>query len=186
MPALEEPIYQVLRAQQANIARIASGLVVSGTGGNGGAVTLWGATPNIVRLYDRPLRFAQDAAKEGWERIITLLPVVNDGADRIVGRNDRRAQYQVQMLVRLTQQEVTADRQQVVIGGVVDDNPLAAKMHRLLYDFHHVFFDNHLLATDDCPNGLVDDAKYSLAWAADADYPMALVVATVLCEISAY
>ena len=181
---LLEPVYRILRAQQANIARITTDIEVDGTTGRE-TVLLWGPAPNVVRLYDTPLRFYQDAAIEAWERIITLNPVFDEDAGRIIGRNDRTVSYQVQFLVRLTEAEMAADRG-TSTAGVLADAPLAEKAHKLIYDWHHVFHDDLHLETDDCPQGLVDDATYRMRWDPGVEWPFALFVAEVTASRSGW
>lgn len=182
---LEEPMFRILRAQQANIARIATDLEVDGTDAEGNQVSLWGPRPDVIRLYDTPLRMFEDSALEQWERLITLNPVLDSDAGRVVGRSDRDVRYQVQFMVRLTEIEIARDRSATSVNGV-RDSPLAVKAHKLVYDFHHVFFDNHHLITDDCAQGLVDDARYDMRWDPGMDWPYALFVADVAARRSGW
>lgn len=159
---LNDPLYQIMVAQGNNIARIAEGLILEGTDGQGTQRELWGPRPDIIRLYDSPLRMNEDAALDAWQRIVTINPVNARGIARIVNRNDRSFMYQVQFLVRLTEREISADR--TAKQGLQLDAPLAVKAHKLLHDWHNVFFDDLHLETADCPQGLVDDAEYEVAW----------------------
>lgn len=185
---LNEPVYRVLRAQAANIQRINEGLVLAGTDGQGSQIELWGPQPNVIRLYDTPMRFYEDAALNAWERIITLMPVFDRTGARFTGRADRQIVYQVQFLVRLTDREMARDREVSSIEGIRPDNPLAEKAHRLVFDWHHVFHDNPFLAglDEDCPNGLVDDASYDMAWEPGVLYPTSLFTATITATRSAW
>lgn len=183
---LNERMYQILVAQQANIARIKADLILEGTTGNGDQILLNGPRPDLIRLHDQPLRFAQDSAIENWERLITLTPTHVRPAARITSRTDRDFGYQVQILVRLTDREQFSDREQLVQGGKRQENPLSEKLHRLLQDFHHVFFDDQHLVTDECPQGLVDDADYSIAFEPGVEYPMALVTLDVVGTAAAW
>lgn len=198
MPELLERTFQILKAQQANIARIVPGLVVDSTTGEGDPVTLWGPSPDVIRLYDRPLRFMEAAALSGWERIITIMPLGDSGVARALNRNDRIVKYQVQFLTRLTELEMANDRQAVMQGvgeNVPVLSPLAEKAHKLVWDFHHIFFSNLNLRPWDpvsntvqekCPQGLVDDADYDMSWDAGVDYPFCLFTAQVACQVSAW
>lgn len=183
---LSEPFYRILLAQQANLARIQTGVVLEGTTGEGEQIELWGPKPDIIRLHDAPLRFAQDTVLENWERIITLGPLRNAPDARIVSRSDRFIGYQIQLLTRLTEAEIVADRSQVVQAGTRPMNPLSEKLHKLVYDFHHVFFDHHHLPTEACPNGLVDDQDYTLSFEPGIEYPLALVVIEVTAKVSGW
>jgi len=182
----EEPMYLILKAQQANIARIASDLVLPGTDGQGNNIKLWGPQPTVIRLYDTPTRFVNATAMENWERIITLSPIEDTVAARVFQRNDRTFQYVVQFLTRLLDSEIDADRAEAVTDGVKASNPLAVKAHRLVYDWHHVFHDDLLLETAGCPQGLIDDAGYTLQWDPGVEYPYALFIATVVGQRSAW
>lgn len=181
---LEEPMYQILKAQQANIARIETGLVVEGTTGTGEEVILWGPTPDLIRLYDTPTRLVQADAMDAWERIVTLAPLEDNSEARIVHRDDRVYRYIVQFLIRLTVPEQEADHAEMVKGGVKPSNPLALKSHRLIYDWLHVFHDNLLLETADCPQGLVDTASYRLLWDPGIEYPSVMFAAEVTGSLS--
>lgn len=187
MPQLEEPMFRILTAQAKNLARMGSGVIMPGTTGQGENITLWGPAPDVIRLYDRPLRFIEGNALDNWERIITLAPVVDSPAGRVTGRNDRNFRYQIHFFVRLLDSEQAADRSAVLTGNRDASNPLAVKAHRLIYDFHHTFFDNiHLTGDDLCPTGLVDDADYTMAWDAGTEYPNTLFVADVSGSRSAW
>lgn len=177
--SLEEPMYRILRAQAANLQRIQTGVQLDGTDGNGNPIVLWGPMPDLIRLYDTPLAFVETQALESWERIITLTPAATGRESRIANRVDRTFQYTVSMLVRLSQREMDSERQQVLVGNRRVDNALAEKMHRLLYDFHHVFFDNIFLRTEECDVGLVDDADYDTTWEQAVEFPYSLVTMSV-------
>lgn len=175
---LEEPIFLVLQAQRDNIARIATALELPGTTASGENVLLWGPQPNVIRLYDTPLRFVQDSKMGSWERIVTLYPVSEEEGARITSRVDKTIAYHIQFLIRLLESEVTTDREQVLADAVRTNNPLAQKVHRFLYDFHHVFRDDIQLETVACPQGLVDDSSYRLVWN-DVEYPQVVITAEV-------
>lgn len=185
---LEEPVYRILLAQQANIARITEGLVLEGTSGDGREIELWGPAPNLIRLYDKPIRFIERPVLENWERIITLAPVNDNDAGRFASRDDRSVTYQVNFLVRLTDSEQREDREALTQTPTapISVGLLAPKAHRLLYDWHHVFFDNHHLITSDCPQGLVDDASYGVEWEPTVEYPYSLFTAVVRCQRAAW
>lgn len=182
---LDEPMYRVLKAQALNIARIDDQVVIPGTDGHGNQVQLHGPRPNVIRLYDTPLRLYEDAALMNWERIVTLMPLTDDTGSRLATRTDRTLRYQVQFLVRLLDSEIAADRVQASPKGL-RDNTLALKAHRLIYDWHHVFHDNMLLPDEDCEQGLVDDASYSLSWEPGVEYPGTLFSAEITATRSAW
>lgn len=183
---LDEPMYRILRAQAANIARIETDLILPGTDGQGNQIMLWGPRPDVIRLYDTPFRLFEDAALQNWERLVTLMPLLDEPIARITSRADRVFRYQVQFLVRLKDSEMTADRGQVSIDGMRTTNVLAQKAHKLIYDWHHVFHDNLLLPDDDCAQGLVDDAGYIMSWEPGVEYPAALFTAEITGTRSAY
>lgn len=182
----EEPMYLILKAQAANIARIQTDLVLPGTTGTGDQVKLWGPTPELVRLYDTPVRFVQADVLENWERIVTLAPIADVPTERFAARTDRSFQYMIHFLIRLLDSEIDADTQEVVTDGLKATNPLALKAHRFIFDFHHVFFDDQHLETVECTQGLVDDADYELRWDSNIEYPMALFTARVTGTRSAW
>lgn len=175
---LEEPIYRILKAQQANIARIKAGLVLDGTDGAGNQIALWGPRPDLVRLWDHPLRFVETAKLKDWERIITLAPIRDSSGGRFAMREDRIIRYQIHFLVRLTEREQGADADSATIG-VETESILAQKVHRLKYDFHHVFWDRWSLIDEDCPQGLLDHTGYTMDWAPEQQYPFAMMTAAV-------
>jgi len=190
MPSeVEDPMYEILMAQAANVARIETGLVVDGTTGTGSQITLWGPTPNIVRLYDTPMRLIADNTLENWERIITLSPIADNEDGRVVQRNDRVLRYQVHFGVRLTQQEQEDDRVALftanAAGNLRTESFLAKKAHRLIHDFAAVFADDlSLEASAGCH--LVDHSSFSLSWVTDIEYPMSVHVADVMAQVSGY
>jgi hypothetical protein len=186
IPKPDEPMLRILEAQQANIARIETDLVVPGTTGDGSQIRLWGPRPDVIRLYDTPLAFVQAGVLQNWDAIISLMPLQDSSREQIINRNDRGFRYMVQFLVRLQDSEIGTDRAQAVVDGVKADNPLAAKAHRLVYDWHHVFHDNIHLETDECPQGLVDHAEYDMTWEPGVEYPMALFTAEVTGHRSAW
>jgi hypothetical protein len=182
---LLEPMYRILKAQQANIARIATDLVLPGTTGQGTNIKLWGPAPDIVRLYDTPVRLIEAGALDNWERIVTLSPLEDsDAPGRVIRRNDRNFRYQVTFLTRLTESEQATDHDYASSGGV-KDSLLAKKAHKFVYDWHHVFFDDLQLSDADCPI-LADDQMYRLLWDPGTEYPMALFVAEVTGTRSAW
>jgi hypothetical protein len=176
---LHEPMYLILQAQAENLARIQTGAVLAGTSGDGTQIELWGPEPNLIRLYDTPMNHIESAALENWERVITIMPLNSSPESRIIRRTDRSFRYRVNFLVRLTEREMIGDREQVLTGNRRPSNVLAEKAHRLIHDFHHCFFDNHHLVTDDCPQGLVDDQDYNIVWEGGVEYPYALFTAEV-------
>lgn len=182
----EEPLYQIMRAQARNIQRIATGLLLNGTTAAGGPLVLHGPRPNVIRLYDKPMRMIEGGAKENWERIVTITPVADSSGARFAARNDRTFAYMVMFLLRLTEAEKAADHDDVLSDGLVTVNRLARKCHRTIYDWHLIFHDALHLLTDDCPQGLVDDASYSLRWDVSVDYPQAMFVAEVRGTRSAW
>jgi hypothetical protein len=184
-PTLTDPDYLVMEAQQANIARIDSGVVLLGTDGNGDQIELFGPTPDLILMWDEPIRLIEDSVLQGWERIITIRPSTNNIVGANTARTDRVFLYTVFFLVRLNQQEISADRAKVVTDGVRARNSLAQKVHKLKQDFHHVFYDNLNLITDDCPSGVVNHAQYNLRYSQDLSYPQALFMADISCEINA-
>lgn len=175
MTDLTEPIFDILDAQAANLARITTGLTLDGTNPAGGQVTLWGPRCDLIRLYDTPIRLINDKALENWERMVVLRPLTNDEAARVTSRNDRDVQYRIDVAVRLLESEIKQDRLNVLdVDRRWTTNPLAIKAHKLLYDIHHIFHDNLLLTTDACPNGLVDHQSYAVRWVVDYDYPFSV------------
>lgn len=189
----DEPLLRILKAQQANIARIDTDVLMPGTTGEGENIRLWGPQPDIIRLYDTPLRmFHAGAFQKSWQRVITIGPLTDENIGRVVGRVDRSFRYAIQFLVRLTEKEQQDDRDAIIKPsysqppGVEAENPLAEKAHRLVYDFAHVFWDRLNLPVSGCPQGLVDDATYRLTWEPGVEYPMALFVAEVVGTRSAW
>lgn len=181
-----DPVFRVLNAQQRNIARIATDLILPGTDGQGNQIALHGPRPTLIRLYDQPLRLAQQAVLDNWERIITLMPLQNTGSDAIVSRNDRIIRYVVHALVRLTEKEIRDDHNRVAEGGIMPESVLAGKMMRLAYDLHHVFYDDLDLAQQNggCP--MVTHASYECAWDQEVAYPQAMFAMAVTARVDAY
>ena len=185
IPKPEEPMYQILEAQQQNIARIEPDLVLPGTSASGDQVKLHSKKPNLIRLYDTPTRIVQASALEKWETIITLTPMelLEDG--KITNRNDRIFKYLVIFLVQLTPAEQSADATQMVSGGIKSENYLSIKAHRLAYDWHHIFHDDlHLMESPGCT--LIDTAGYNLRWDPGVEYPMSMFVAEVTGQRSGW
>lgn len=177
----------VLEAQRDNMARIVTGLELPGTDGYGNNVALNGPAPDLVRLYDTPLRLIEGAALANWERLITLNPLLDQTAGRVVQRDDRTINYMMQVMVRLLPSEEAVDRVQVLSGdnsNIRTTNPLATKAHNLLHDMRLAFFDNLFLTTIACPSGLVSDQSYSISWEPGVDYPYSMFTFEVTAEVS--
>lgn len=185
---LNEPNYRILKAQSLNLQRIATDLVLDGTDYKGDNIKLWGPRPDVIRLYDTPLRFVQDNLIANWERIITLTPLSDVEAARIVQRRDATVTYQIHVLVRLTDAEVNQDRLEVFADAVRTDSPLAIKAHKAVHDITRLLDDNmHLIGLDTeeptCANsGLVDHASYAVEWQPGVEYPESLFTITVTAE----
>lgn len=177
---LEERMYLILKAQSENLATIATDLILPGTTPFGTQIKLWGPAPDLIRMYDTPLRFIQTGILEGWERLITLAPLTDNQRAAIVGRSDRDFRYQISVLVRLTEAEIESDRTNIVVGNLRADTPLARKAHRLIYDFHHVFHNNlSLSGTSVSTECLVSHSEYNMVWDPGVTYPNALFTAEV-------
>lgn len=182
---LMDPVYRILVAQARNIERIATGLILPGTNGLGQPNELWGPSLDLIRLYSAPWDKIPESRLANWERTALLTATRDTGDARITQRNDRVVIYRVDFAVRLTLPEEQADERAVLTGAFDRIQPLAEKIHKLRQDWHLVFFDNHELITDDCPQGLCDDAEYT--WElADVAYPVATMSATVTCQRSSW
>lgn len=185
LPA-EERMHRILLAQADNLGRIVSERFVEGGSGSPAMPSrqLYGPTPDLIRLYDEPLRLVESAQLTGWERVVTISPVSVDPDARFVNRVDRKVVYVVAALIALTEKEKLADAQQIVDRSKAKrpDNPVSEKLARFLADFRSVFFENMLLSTADCPNGLVDNGDYSTRYHLDVPYPFAAATMTVRAQ----
>lgn len=178
---LEEPLFRVLKAQQANLSRIKKDLLLPGTDWRGDNIRLWGPTPNVIRLYDTPLRFIEGDALSGWERILTLSPVGDRDRAAIVNRNDRTFTYHINCLVRLTPPEERTDRQQTLTNAVRALNPLAEKAHKLLFDIEHLLYDDENLS-DSAESCLVMHSTWRIIWEPNVMYPMNMFIVEVTSD----
>lgn len=175
-----------MRAQAENLARIDTGLEVERPDGEGNLIELHGPQLDIIRLYDRPIRFIEDDVLADWHRIATIEPLAVGSDARVFGRADANFAYKVSFLVRLDEVEQAKDLESFMVDRREHVNPLAERVHKLLSDFHHVFHDRLELQTEDCPSGIVDHQTCSTTFDQSVVYPYALFVATVAGKVSAW
>lgn len=177
-----DPLHRAMDAQATNLGRLGSGETLDGTDNEGQPKVLTCPAPNIIRLWDTPLRMLASAVHAGLERALTIHPAMDDELGRIVQRKDREYEYWIHGVVRLTRDEEQAD---AAAGGT--DNPLALKVDHLLHDVKLLVDDNNLLITDDCPSGLVSSAFYGVRYnPKDVQYPTAMFILVVRGELAQF
>jgi hypothetical protein len=167
-----DSIHRVIAAQALNLARIDVGEILNFPAATGGVTELIGPKPDVIRLYDTPNRIQASDKYADAGLIITIGPLADvPGGGRIVHRDDRLVEYMVTALISLNREEQEQDSEEM---GT--DSLLARRVDAFLHDFWSVFQENFNLKGDYCPQGLVDDHAYTIAWDPETQYPKTLLL----------